>query len=71
MKAGARNSLVGTVTEIKRGDGIMALAKLQVEGSAELSSVMTVESLEDLDLKEGDRVRAVVKAIHVLLIKDE
>ena len=69
MRTGARNQIVGEVKEIKRGT-LMSLAKVRVPAEAVLSSVMTIESLEDLDLKEGDKVQVVVKAVNVLLIKD-
>jgi len=32
--------------------------------------VLTVESVEHLDLKPGDEVRLVVKAVHVLPVKE-
>ena len=69
MKYGARNKIEGTVETIKKGT-IMCSVKIKVGGPSEVSSVMTLDSLEELDLKEGDKVRAVVKAIHVLLVKD-
>ncbi len=68
MQYGARNQLIGTVREIKQGD-VMAQVKLDVE-AAGMSSVMTTESLEELGLRPGDRVRVVVKAIQVLLVKE-
>lgn len=68
MKYGARNQIVGTVTEVKKGD-VMSQVKLDVPASA-MASVMTTESLEELGLKAGDRVRVVVKAIHVLVVKE-
>jgi molybdate transport system regulatory protein len=68
MKVGARNQIVGTVTAIKKG-GVMAHVKLKVP-AAEMASVMTLESVDDMKLKKGDKVRVVVKAISVLLIKD-
>ena len=69
MKTGARNQLIGEVTEIKRGT-LMSMAKLTIPAGAVMSSVMTIESLEDLDLKEGDKVKVIVKAVNVLLQKD-
>lgn len=69
MKAGARNQITGVIKQIKRGT-LMGLAKVQVPADAVVSSVMTLESIEDLDLKEGDRVTVVVKAVNVLLVKD-
>jgi molybdopterin-binding protein len=36
-----------------------------------MASVMTVESLEDMGVKVGDTVQVVVKAVNVLLLKNE
>ena len=69
MKYGARNQMKATVTRLKKGD-VMSQVSLELEGPASLSSVLTTESLEDLGLVEGDRVKVVVKAIHVLLVKE-
>jgi molybdopterin-binding protein len=68
MKYGARNQLRGTVTSVKKGD-VMSLVKFEVEAPAEMASVLTTESLDDLALKKGDRVVLIVKAIHVLPVK--
>ena len=69
MKYGARNKLMGRVTSIK-SDEVMSQVKFEVTGPAEMASVITTESLVDLDLKKGDQVMLVVKAIHVLPVKD-
>ena len=69
MKIGARNQLIGEVTAIKRG-AVMGEVKLTIPAGSPMASVMTLESIDDLGLKEGDKVRVVVKAIHVLLIKE-
>jgi len=69
MKYGARNQANCTVKSIKKGT-VMCQVSLTTDGPVDLSSVMTLDSLQDLGLKEGDRVRAVVKAIHVLLVKE-
>ena len=68
MKYGARNQIIGTVTGIKKGD-IMGQVKLDVPAS-KMSSVMTADSIEELGLKKGDKVHVIVKAIHVLLVKE-
>jgi molybdopterin-binding protein len=68
MKFGARNQAVATVTEIKKGD-VMCQVKLDVPAST-MSSVMTTDSLDEMGLKKGDKVRVIVKAIHVLLVKE-
>lgn len=70
MKHGARNDVVGKVAAIVTDGGVMALAKVKVQGTFMLSSVMTQESLKAMKLKKGDKVRVVVKAVNVLLLKD-
>lgn len=69
MKYGARNQIEAKVVEIKRGD-VMSQVKLEIPSPCAMGSVLTSESIEEMGLKEGDRVRAVIKAIHVLLVKE-
>jgi molybdate transport system regulatory protein len=69
MKYGARNNLVGTVQSIQRGD-VMSLVKFEVTVPARMASVITSESVDDLNLKVGDKVSLVIKAIHVLPVKE-
>jgi molybdopterin-binding protein len=69
MKAGARNQIVGKVVGVEKGM-IMAKATVKIPAGATMTSVMTVDSVKDLRLKKGDKVTVVVKAIHVLLIKE-
>ena len=54
-KYGARNCIEAEVTAIKKGD-MMCLVNLHVPADCAMSSVLTVDSLEDLGLKEGDKV---------------
>ena len=68
MKHGARNQLTATVTSIQRGD-VMSLIKFDVPTPAHMASVITTESVGELDLKVGDQVQLIVKAIHVLPVK--
>lgn len=70
MKYGARNKIVATVKSVKKGD-IMSLVKYDVSLPAEMASVLTTESVDDLDLKPGDTVQLIVKAIHVLPVKED
>ena len=69
MKYGARNKITATVTAIK-SDQIMSLVKFDVKGPAQMASVLTTESLQELGLKIGDNVQLIVKAIHVLPVKE-
>ena len=69
MKHGARNDIIGEVVEIKSGD-LMAQTKVTIKGEFDLSSVMTIDSLHSLGIEKGDKVRVLVKAVNVLLVKD-
>ena len=67
MPLSARNHLAGTIEEITHG-GIMSHVVIRV-GSNLIESVITKRSAEELDLKKGDRVTAVVKATEVMIAK--
>jgi len=69
MQIGARNRLEGEVVEIKRGT-VMCQVRVRIAGGAQMESVMTLDSLDELGIKVGDRVRVAVKAVNVLLLKD-
>ena len=68
MKYGARNKITAKVTSVKKGD-IMSLVKFEVTTPAQMASVLTTESLEELRLQPGDQVELIIKAIHVLPVK--
>jgi len=68
MKVGARNRIVGTVTDIKKGK-LMCLVKVEVPSRSRMASVMTLESLEELGIRKGDQVEVIVKAVNVLLVR--
>lgn len=70
MKYGARNNLVGKVKQIKKGS-LMCQVTLKVPADVLISSVMTLDSLHELKLKKGSTVRAIVKAVNVLLVRDD
>jgi molybdopterin-binding protein len=69
MKYGARNSIKAKVKSVKKGD-IMSLIKFDATELAELASVLTTESVESMALKQGDEVKLIIKAIHVLPVKE-
>ena len=67
MSISARNHLKGKITDIKLGD-IMAQVTVKV-GQNIIESVITRQSAEELKLKKGDEVTAVVKATEVMISK--
>lgn len=69
MKYGARNDIKAKVKSIKNGT-IMSLVKFEEIKASEMASVLTTESVENMGLKVGDSVELIIKAIHVLPVKD-
>lgn len=67
MHAGVRNQLRGEITEIKRGT-VMSEVVVKV-GDNHITSVMTIDSLEDAGFRKGDTVTALTKAVNVALVK--
>ena len=68
MTLSARNQLEGTIEELQLG-GVMAHIVVPV-GSNLIESVITRRSAEQMGLKVGDKVKAVIKSTEVMLRKD-
>jgi molybdopterin-binding protein len=68
MPLSARNRLQGEIAEILLGT-VTALITVKV-GDNLVESVITKRSAEELGLKKGDKVTAVIKATEVMIQKD-
>jgi molybdopterin-binding protein len=68
MPLSARNHLKGEITEILLGT-VTALITVKV-GDNLVESVITKRSAEEMGLKKGDKVVAVIKATEVMIQKD-
>ena len=68
MALSARNHLRGEVTEVLLGT-VTALITVKV-GDNVVESVITKHSAEEMKLKKGDKVTAVIKATEVMIEKD-
>jgi molybdopterin-binding protein len=68
MTISARNRLEGKVVEIEYG-GVMAHVVVRV-GENLVESVITKRSAEEMKLKVGDQVAAVIKSTEVMLEKE-
>jgi len=68
MSISARNKLKGKVSEIILGD-VMAEITIRV-GQNAIDAVITRRSAEELKLKKGDTVVAVIKATEVMVSKE-
>ena len=64
----ARNQFSGTVKSVKLGN-VMAEVVVTV-GNLEIVSAITRTSAEQMGLKTGDAVTAVIKSTEVLIAKD-
>ena len=67
MPLSARNHLKGEITEVILGT-VTALITVKV-GDNVVESVITKRSAEEMGLKKGDKVTAVVKATEVMIQK--
>jgi len=68
MTLSARNRLTGKIEEIHLG-GVMAHVVVRV-GNDLIESVITRRSADEMKLKVGDTVKAIIKSTEVMLEKD-
>jgi molybdopterin-binding protein len=69
MKLSARNILPGKVVSVVRGQ-TTAHVKIEVAPGMTVTSAITIESVDDLGLKVGDKAYAVIKSSDVIVGKD-
>ena len=68
MTLSARTRLQGRVTNVEL-DGLMGEVTVEVAEGQAVTALITANSVERLDLSEGDSVEAVVKATEVMVEK--
>lgn len=68
VKLSARNQLKGKILAVEKGV-ITAKVKVEVLVPATITAVITKEAVEDLNLKVGDEVSAIVKSTEVMIGK--
>jgi molybdopterin-binding protein len=68
MKLSARNQLRGKVTEVKKGV-TTTVVKIDVASPSHITASITNEAAEELALKAGDAVTAIIKASEVIVGK--
>ena len=69
MKISARNKLKGTVQQVDKGI-ITAKVKIKIETPAVITAIISKEAVEELDVKTGDNIEAVIKATEVMVAKE-
>jgi len=70
LKISARNRLKGVVKSVEKGD-IVAKVKVEITSPATITALISREAVEDLDIKTGDKVEAVIKATEVMIAKEK
>ncbi len=68
LKISARNRLRGKVVAVEK-ETITAKVKIKITSPATVTALVSREAVEDLDIKVGDKVQAVVKATEVMIAK--
>lgn len=69
MKISARNILNGNVESVEKGP-ITSKVKIKIESPNIITAIITKESVEDLDIKAGDEVLAVIKSTGIMIAKE-
>ena len=68
LKLSARNQFKGKVVAVEKGV-ITAKVKIEIKVPVVITAVITKEAVEDLGLKVGDEVEAIVKSTEVIIAK--
>jgi len=67
MSISARNQLKGKVVGLKKGV-ITAEVVLEIAGGNKITSIISLDSVEELGVKEGAELTAVVKSTDVMIL---
>ena len=70
MKLSARNQLKGTVVDIQEG-AVNGIVKLDIGGGNVISSTISMNAIQELELKVGETAYAVIKATSVMIGVDD
>lgn len=70
MRLSARNQLPGTVISVQKGAG-NGLVTIEIAPGVVVTSDITNNAIDELELREGSRAYAVVKASSVMVGVDD
>ncbi len=68
LKISARNRLKGVVKDVEKGD-VIAKVKVEIEAPVVVTALISREAVDDLDIKVGNSIEAVIKATEVMIAK--
>lgn len=66
MKLSTRNQIPGTVVSVTKG-AVNGLVKIDIGNGVILTSSITNDAIDELELKEGVNATAVIKASNVIV----
>jgi molybdopterin-binding protein len=69
MMISARNNLKGKVESVEKGPNT-ATVKIKIESPSVITAIISTESVNDLNIKIGDELSAVIKSTEVMVAKD-
>jgi molybdopterin-binding protein len=69
MKISARNCFKGIVENVNLGPNT-ATIKIEIESPGVITAIISKESADDLDIKIGDELSAIIKSTEVIVAKD-
>ena len=69
LKMSARNRIKGIVDNVEK-DAVTSKVKIKIQVPATITAVITREAVEELKIKRGDVVEAVIKSTEVMVAKE-
>ena len=66
MKLSARNKFIGKVTDVTRG-AVNGIVKIELSNGQHITSSITLEAIDDLDITVGKEITAIIKSTSVLI----
>ena len=66
IKTSARNNLRGTIVSVQEG-AVNAEVIIELPGGKTVTAIITNDSVQDMELKVGDKACALIKASHIIL----
>ena len=69
MQYGVRNAIKAQVTGMKEGD-VMSQLECKLTENGKLTAILSTDSMRELNLKEGEQIMLLIKAIHVIPVKE-
>jgi molybdopterin-binding protein len=66
VRLSTRNQLTGTIAGIDNGS-VMTVVKIDLDGGQQVTASITKDAAEDLELKVGMPVTALIKSTEVML----